>query len=225
MRVNDRLVWIDCEMTGLDIEHDALIEISCLVTDAELTLLDEGVDVIIKPPAEALATMPEVVRDMHTSSGLLEELPGGVTLAEAQDIVLSYIRGHVAEPKRVPLCGNSIATDRTFIARDMPELDGYLHYRMVDVSSIKELARRWYPRAYFATPAKHGGHRALADIRESVQELRYYREAVFVPQPGPDSATAREIAARFTEPAAANGTAEPGAAAAGQPSAAGGAQT
>ncbi len=225
MRVNDRLVWIDCEMTGLDIEHDALIEISCLVTDAELTLLDEGVDVIIKPPAEALATMPDVVRDMHTTSGLLEELPSGVTLAEAQDIVLSYIREHVAEPKRVPLCGNSIATDRTFIARDMPELDGFLHYRMVDVSSVKELARRWYPRAYFATPAKHGGHRALADIRESVQELRYYREAVFVPQPGPDSATAREIAARFTEPSAANGTAEPGAAAAGQPSTAGGAQT
>src|ERR1700744_5034168 len=208
MRVNDRLVWIDCEMTGLDIEHDALIEISCLVTDAELTLLDEGVDVIIKPPAEALVTMPDVVRDMHTTSGLLEELPGGGTLAEAQDIVLSYIRGHVTEPKRVPLCGNSIATDRTFIARDMPELDGFLHSRMVDVPSIKELPRRWYPRAYFATPAKHGGHRALADIRESVQELRYYREAVFVPQPGPDSATAREIAARFTEPTAANGTAE-----------------
>jgi oligoribonuclease len=229
MRVNDRLVWIDCEMTGLDIEHDALVEISCLVTDAELTLLDEGVDVIIKPPAEALAGMPDVVRDMHTTSGLLDELPSGVTLAEAQDIVLSYIRGHVPEPKRVPLCGNSIATDRTFIARDMPELDGFLHYRMVDVSSIKELARRWYPRAYFATPAKHGGHRALADIRESVQELRYYRAAVFVPQPGPDSATAREIAARFTEPSSANGTAEPGAAngaaAAGQPSTAGGAQT
>ena len=200
MRVNDRLVWIDCEMTGLDIEHDALIEISCLVTDAELTLLDEGVDVIIKPPAEALVTMPDVVRDMHTTSGLLEELPGGVTLAEAQDIVLSYIRGHVTEPKRVPLCGNSIATDRTFIARDMPELDNWLHYRMIDVSSVKELARRWYPRAYFASPDKHGGHRALADIIESVRELRYYREAVFVPQPGPDSATAREIAARYASP-------------------------
>jgi oligoribonuclease len=127
-------------------------------------------------------------------------------VAEAQDIVLGYVRGHVAEPKKVPLCGNSIATDRWFIARDMPELDAYLHYRMVDVSSIKELARRWYPRAYFASPAKHGGHRALADIKESVQELRYYREAVFVPRPGPDSVTAREIAARFTEPGAANGT-------------------
>jgi oligoribonuclease len=203
--VNDRLVWIDCEMTGLDIERDALIEIACLVTDGELTLLDEGVDVIIKPPAEALAGMPEIVREMHTSSGLLAELPSGITLAEAQDIVLGYVRSHVAEPKRVPLCGNSIATDRWFIARDMPELDAYLHYRMVDVSSIKELARRWYPRTYFASPKKDGGHRALADIKESVQELRYYREAVFVPQPGPDSATAREIAARFTEPSTADG--------------------
>jgi len=195
--VNDRLVWIDCEMTGLDIERDALIEIACLVTDAELNVLDEGVDVIIKPPAEAVASMVEVVREMHTTSGLLAELPSGITVAEAQDIVLGYVRGHVAEPKRAPLCGNSIATDRWFIARDMPELDAYLHYRMVDVSSVKELARRWYPRAYFASPIKHGGHRALADIIESVQELRYYREAVFVPQPGPDSATAREIATRF----------------------------
>jgi len=169
------------------------------VTDAELNLLDEGVDVIIKPPAEALASMPEVVHEMHTTSGLLAELPSGITVAEAQDIVLGYVRGHVGEAKKAPLCGNSIATDRWFIARDMPELDTYLHYRMVDVSSIKELARRWFPRSYFASPAKHGGHRALADIRESVQELRYYREAVFVPQPGPDSPTAREIAARVSE--------------------------
>jgi oligoribonuclease len=205
VRVNDRLVWIDCEMTGLEIERDALIEIACLVTDGDLNLLDEGVDVVIKPPAEALADMQEVVREMHTTSGLLAELPSGVTVVEAQDIVLGYVRGHVSEPKKVPLCGNSIATDRWFIARDMPELDAYLHYRMVDVSSIKELARRWYPRAYFASPAKHGGHRALADIKESVQELRYYRETVFVPQPGPDSVTAREIAARFTEPGAADG--------------------
>jgi oligoribonuclease len=204
VRVNDRLVWIDCEMTGLDIERDALVEIACLVTDAQLNLLDEGVDVIIKPPAEALAGMPEIVREMHATSGLLAELPSGITVAEAQDIVLGYVRGHVGEPKRAPLCGNSIATDRWFIARDMPELDGYLHYRMVDVSSIKELARRWYPRTYFASPDKHGGHRALADIKESVQELRYYRDTVFVPQPGPDSATAREIAARYTEPSTAD---------------------
>jgi oligoribonuclease len=195
--MNDRLVWIDCEMTGLDIERDALVEIACVVTDGELNLLDEGVDLIIKPPAESLETMPEVVREMHTTSGLLTELPGGIAVAEAAELVLGYVRGHVPEPKKAPLCGNSIATDRWFIARDMPELDDYLHYRMIDVSSIKELSRRWYPRAYFAAPAKHGGHRALADIRESVRELKYYREAVFVPQPGPDSTTAREIAARF----------------------------
>ena len=200
MKVNARLVWIDCEMTGLDIERDALIEIACLVTDADLNLLDEGVDLVIKPPAEALESMADVVREMHTASGLLAELPGGIAVAEAQELVLGYVRGHVTEAKRVPLCGNSIATDRWFIARDMPELDAYLHYRMVDVSSIKELARRWYPRAYFASPAKRGGHRALADIKESVQELRYYREALFVPQPGPDSATARVIAARHAGP-------------------------
>jgi oligoribonuclease len=195
--MNDRLVWIDCEMTGLDIEHDALVEIACLVTDGKLNLLDAGIDVIIKPPAEALDQMSDVVRTMHTTSGLLTDLTGGVTLAEAAQAVLSYVKQHVAEPRKVPLCGNSIATDRWFIARDMPELDAYLHYRMIDVSSIKELARRWYPRAYFASPSKHGGHRARADITESVQELRYYREAVFVPQPGPDSSTARQIAARY----------------------------
>ena len=195
--MNDRLVWIDCEMTGLDHEHDALIEIACLVTDGELNIADDGVDVIIKPPPEAVDQMSDVVREMHTTSGLLAGLGQGVTLDEAQDIVLSYIQQHVSEPRRVPLCGNSIATDRSFIARDMPQLDAYLHYRMVDVSSIKELARRWYPRVYFASPAKRGGHRALADIRESVQELRYYRETIFVPEPGPDTATAREIAARL----------------------------
>jgi len=195
--MNDRLVWIDCEMTGLDIETDALIEVACLVTDPELRLLDDGIDLIIKPPAEALDQMKDVVRTMHTKSGLLADLSGGASLAEASEAVLNYVKQHVAEPRKVPLCGNSIATDRWFLARDMPELDAYLHYRMIDVSSIKELARRWYPRAYFASPAKHGGHRALADITESVQELRYYREAVFVPQPGPDSPTAREIAARY----------------------------
>ena len=195
--MNDRLVWIDCEMTGLDIEADALIEVACVVTDAELRLLDDGIDLIIKPPAEALDQMVDVVRTMHTTSGLLADLSGGVSLAEASEAVLNYVKQYVAEPRKVPLCGNSIATDRWFIARDMPELDAYLHYRMIDVSSIKELARRWYPRAYFASPAKHGGHRALADITESVQELRYYREAVFVAQPGPDSPTARDIAARY----------------------------
>ncbi len=196
--MTDRLVWIDCEMTGLDLARDALIEIACLITDGDLVVLDEGIDLVIKPPAEALDHMPEVVREMHTASGLLGELPSGVTLAEAQDQILGYVRRYVAEPKKAPLCGNSIATDRSFIARDMPMLDAYLHYRMVDVSSIKELARRWYPRAYFASPPKHGGHRALADIKESIQELRYYREAVFVPPPGPDSVRARQLAARYT---------------------------
>ena len=204
--MTDRLVWIDCEMTGLDLSRDALVEIACIVTDGELVAMDEGIDVLIKPPPEALEGMADVVRTMHTSSGLLAELDQGLTIAEAEDLVLSYIRQHVPESRKVPLCGNSISTDRTFLARDMPELDSFLHYRMVDVSSIKELARRWYPRAYYASPAKHGGHRALADIKESVQELRYYREAVFVPRPGPDSATAREIAARFTEPTVADGT-------------------
>lgn len=194
--MTDPLVWIDCEMTGLDLTRDALVEIACLVTDGDLNILDDGINLVIKPPAEALETMPEFVREMHTRSGLLTQLDGGITLAEAQEQVLSYIRGHVPDSRKVPLCGNSISTDRTFLARDMPELDSFLHYRMVDVSSIKELARRWFPRAYFASPEKHGGHRALADIRESVQELRYYREAVFVPLPGPDTATAREIASR-----------------------------
>ena len=175
-------------------------------------MLDDGIDLVIKPPAEALDQMPDVVREMHTKSGLLAELGGGITLAEAQEQVLAYVRGHVPESKKVPLCGNSIATDRSFLARDMPELDAFLHYRMVDVSSIKELARRWYPRAYFASPEKHGGHRALADIRESIQELGYYREAVFVRPPGPDSATARQIAARHGGQSArrSSGAARPG---------------
>jgi oligoribonuclease len=210
--MTERLVWIDCEMTGLDLARDALVEIACIVTDGELNLLDDGVDLVVKPPAEALDQMPDVVREMHTASGLLTELAAGVTLAEAQDQVVAYVRAHVPEPRKVPLCGNSIATDRVFIARDMPVLDAFLHYRMVDVSSIKELARRWYPRAYFAAPQKHGGHRALADIRESIQELRYYREAVFVPPPGPDTATAREIAARHGgQPVTPAGATRPGA--------------
>jgi oligoribonuclease len=186
-------------MTGLDLANDALVEIACVVTDGELNELDEGIDLVIKPPAEALDHMPDVVREMHTASGLLTELAGGMTLGEAQDQLLGYVRGHVREPRKAPLCGNSIATDRAFLARDLPRLDEYLHYRMIDVSSVKELARRWYPRVYFASPAKIGGHRALADIRESITELRYYRDAVFVPMPGPDTATAREIAARFSQ--------------------------
>jgi oligoribonuclease len=197
--MNDRLVWIDCEMTGLDLGRDALIEIAALVTDGELNIIDEGIDLVIKPPEEAVRQMSKVVRDMHTTSGLLKELPEGITLAEAETQVLDYVRTHVPGAKKAPLCGNSIATDRSFLARDMPALDAHLHYRMVDVSSIKELSRRWYPRAYFASPAKKGGHRALADITESITELRYYRAAVFVPHPGPDTETARAIAADISD--------------------------
>lgn len=194
--MSDRLVWIDCEMTGLDLGADALIEVAALVTDFELNVLGEGVDVIIKPSQEALDQMVEFVHDMHEKSGLLEELDGGTTLADAEEQVLAYIREHCPDGSRPPLAGNTVATDRSFLARDMPDLETFLHYRIVDVSSIKELSRRWFPRAYFAAPTKRGNHRALADIQESIEELRYYREAVFVPQPGPDSASAREIAAR-----------------------------
>jgi len=194
--VNDRIVWIDCEMTGLSLERDALIEVAALVTDFELNQLGDGVDLVVKPPAEALEQMDDFVRGMHTTSGLLDELEHGVTLEEAQAQVLAYVREWVPESRKAPLGGNTVGTDRNFLARDMPELESHLHYRIIDVSSVKELARRWYPRAYFNAPAKSGGHRALADIRESIAELRYYREAVFVPRPGPDSAAAKEMAAR-----------------------------
>ena len=194
--MNDRLVWIDCEMTGLDLGADALIEVAALVTDFDLNVLGEGVDVIIKPSQESLDQMVEFVRSMHEKSGLLDELASGTTLAEAEEQVLAYIKEHCPDGSRPPLAGNTVATDRAFLARDMPALESFLHYRIVDVSSIKELSRRWYPRAYFAAPTKRGNHRALADIQESIEELRYYREAVFVPQPGPDSGQAREIAAR-----------------------------
>jgi oligoribonuclease len=195
--VSDRLVWIDCEMTGLDLEHDALIEVAALVTDFELNVLGEGVDLVIKPPPAALEQMNEVVRTMHTESGLLDVLDQGCTLEEAEARVLDYVREHIDNSARPPLAGNTVATDRAFLARDMPKIDAFLHYRIVDVSSIKELVRRWYPRVYFAAPAKLGNHRALADIRESIEELRYYRAAVFVPPPGPGSEEARALAAEY----------------------------
>jgi oligoribonuclease len=199
--VTERLVWVDCEMTGLELGHDALIEVAALVTDSELNILGEGVDVVIHAEDALLDGMLDVVRDMHAKSGLTEEVrASAVTLAEAEDRVLDYITAHVPDPKSAPLCGNSIATDRGFLARDMPRLDGYLHYRMVDVSSIKELCRRWYPRVYFGQPAKGLAHRALADIQESIRELQYYRRAIFVPQPGPDVEQARAIAASLTNP-------------------------
>lgn len=184
-------------MTGLELGADALIEVAALVTDSQLNVLGDGIDVVIKPPAEAVEQMNDLVRGMHTSSGLLAELDGGMPMAEAEAMVLAYVRQWVPDARKAPLGGNTVATDRGFLARDMPELETHLHYRMVDVSSIKELARRWYPRVYFAAPAKHGGHRALADIRESIEELKYYREALFVPLPGPDTETSRAIAAKY----------------------------
>ncbi|MER2093259.1 oligoribonuclease [Saccharopolyspora rectivirgula] len=196
--MNDRLVWIDCEMTGLDLRKDALIEIAALVTDADLNILGDGVDIVIHADDDVLAGMDDVVRQMHERSGLTEEVRRStVTLAEAEQQVLNYVRQYVPESRSAPLAGNSIATDRGFIARDMPQLDGHLHYRMVDVSSIKELCRRWYPRIYYAQPQKGLAHRALADIKESIRELAYYRRTAFVPQPGPTSEQAQAVAAEL----------------------------
>lgn len=195
MAETTELVWIDCEMTGLDLVNDALIEIAVVVTDGELNTLDDGLDVIIHASDEALDGMIPLVREMHESSGLTEAVRAStVTLAEAERQVLDYVRSHVRESRTAPLCGNSIATDRGFLARDMPELTDYLHYRMIDVSSIKELAKRWYPRVYQSQPRKALGHRALADILESIDELRFYRSTLFVPQPGPTLDEARAAA-------------------------------
>lgn len=192
------MVWVDCEMTGLDLEKDALIEVAALVTDADLNVLGTGVDVVIHADESALENMPEVVRQMHEKSGLTEAVRRStVTLEQAQEMLMAYITEWVPEPRTAPLCGNSIATDRGFLARDMPILDAYLHYRMIDVSSVKELCRRWYPRVYFGQPQKGLAHRALADIRESIRELEYYRRTIFVPQPGPDVEQAKEIAAQL----------------------------
>lgn len=197
-------------MTGLSLEADALIEVAVLVTDPELNILGEGVDVVIKPEAQALEQMNDFVRQMHTSSGLLEELDAGLDLDTATEQVLEYIRAWVPDPGKAPLAGNTIGTDRNFLARDMPGVIDHLHYRVIDVSTIKELARRWYPRAYFQSPAKTGNHRALGDIRDSINELRYYRQAVMVPAPGPDSKTAKAITASLAagDAAAATSTAD-----------------
>ena len=191
-------MWIDCEMTGLDLGKDALIEVAALVTGPDLDVLGEGIDLVIHADDAALDAMPEVVREMHAKSGLTDEVRRStVTMAEAEAAVLAYIKEFVPNPRSAPLCGNSIATDRGFLARDMPTLDDFLHYRMIDVSSIKELARRWYPRVYYGQPQKGLAHRALADIRESIRELEYYRRTVFVPPPGPDVDAAPAIAAEL----------------------------
>lgn len=188
------LVWIDCEMTGLDLTRDALIEVACIVTDAELNPLGEGLSVVIKPPAEAIEGMSDFVRTMHTTSGLLPELDGGMDMAQAQRILVDHVK-KLTGGARSPLAGNTVGMDKAFLERDMPELMDMLHYRVVDVSSIKELVRRWYPRVFFNAPAKTGGHRALGDIEDSIQELRYYRETVFSPLPGPASEAAKAAAA------------------------------
>jgi len=193
--VTDPIVWVDCEMTGLDLAADALIEIAVVVTDSELGRLGEGIDIIVKPPPAALTQMTDLVRRMHTNSGLLDEVDHGVDLAEAQSQVMDHVRAHVPYAGKAPLAGNSVSTDRGFIDRDLPQLGRYLHYRTIDVSSIKELARRWYPRIYFSAPAKQGGHRALSDIYDSIDELRYYRAALFAKNPGNDKDAAKAIAA------------------------------
>ncbi len=190
---NDRLVWIDLEMTGLDPTTDEIVEIACIVTEADLTELDSGISLVVKPSDAPLAAMDEVVVRMHTESGLIDEIPDGIALADAEAQVLEYVRGHIPEARRAPLAGSSIYVDRGFLGRYMPDLDAHMHYRLVDVSSVKELVRRWFPRVYFATPEKNGNHRALGDIRESIAEMRYYRDAVFVPLPGPDSPTAQAL--------------------------------
>lgn len=199
--MRDELVWIDCEMTGLDLKSDRLIEIAALVTDSDLNVLGEGVDVVIHTDDAALDGMADVVMKMHTRSGLIDEVrTSTVTLEEAEQMVLDYIRSHVGQAKTAPLAGNSIATDRGFIARDMPRLDDFLHYRMIDVSSIKELCRRWYPRIYFGQPDKGLAHRALADIHESIRELKYYRGTAFVPAPGPSTSEIAAVAGELGPP-------------------------
>ncbi|WP_407919314.1 oligoribonuclease [Devriesea agamarum] len=203
---HDRIVWVDCEMTGLDKANDALIEVAVLVTDADLNILGDGVDVVITPPPGALERMGDFVRRMHTESGLIHELADGISLAEAEKACLDYVRQHCPEPGKAPLAGNSVGTDRTFLARDLPVFEEHLSYRTIDVSSLKELAKRWFPRIYVGSPAKHGGHRALADIRESIQELAFYREVMFVPTPGPTSEAIRDIAKTYELPADHSGT-------------------
>lgn len=190
-RPQERLVWIDCEMTGLHPEVDVLVEIAVVVTEADLTPIDEGIDLVISATPEQLAGMDPFVVNMHTESGLLPLIAGGLDLHTAEQLVLAYVKQHVPEARKAPLAGSSVHVDRAYLAKYMPELDAHLHYRIVDVSTIKELTRRWYPRVYFNSPKKLGGHRALADILDSIRELRYYRSTVFAAQPGPDTATAK----------------------------------
>ena len=192
--MSDYIVWVDCEMTGLDVSVDEICEIAVVVTDQELNEAHAGLQIVVKPSRKALKNMGEFVTNMHTESGLIEEIPNGVSISQAEDEVLEYIRQWIPDERTAPLAGNSIGTDRMFLNRQMPKLDSFLHYRNIDVSSIKELTRRWYPRVYFQMPKKTGNHRALADIKESIRELRYYRQTVLVESPGPDSDQAKAVA-------------------------------
>ncbi|MFZ3022286.1 MAG: oligoribonuclease, partial [Candidatus Nanopelagicaceae bacterium] len=194
---NPPLIWIDCEMTGLSLGIDVLLEIAVLVTDADLNIIGEGVDVVIKAEGAQLAGMNDFVTQMHTTSGLIEEIPRGIDISTAEELILTYLQESGAQPGKSPLAGNSVSVDRSFITRDMPRLNEFLHYRTVDVSSIKELARRWHPRVYFNSPVKSGNHRALGDIKDSISELKYYRETIFVPSPGPETKTLRDVAQKY----------------------------
>ena len=194
---NPHLVWVDCEMTGLDTVNDVLVEIAVLVTDSQLNITGDGVDVVIKATPEQIAGMNDFVTQMHTDSGLLPEIPNGISVSEAEELILKYLDSAGVVAGKSPLAGNSVYVDRIFISRDMPNLSEYLHYRTVDVSSIKELARRWYPKVYFNAPAKTGNHRALGDIKDSIAELAFYQKTIFVNQPGPESADIKQIAAKF----------------------------
>ena len=185
-------------MTGLDVENDCLVEVAVVVTNDQLEVLDAGLEVVIKPRPDSLANMNDFVRQMHTDSGLINEFENGLELSDAETVILDYIKQFVPDAKDAPLAGNTIGTDRMFLNRYMPNLDQHLHYRNIDVSSIKELSRRWFPRVYFQMPKKSGNHRALADIMESIVELRYYREVVFVPSPGPSSDEAAAAATRVS---------------------------
>ena len=196
--MSDYIVWVDCEMTGLDVAIDEICEIAVIVTDQELNEVDPGLQIVVKPSRKALKNMGEFVTNMHTESGLIEEIPNGVSISKAETQVLEYIKQWIPEERSAPLAGNSIGTDRMFLNRQMPILDSFLHYRNIDVSSIKELTRRWYPRVYFQMPKKTGNHRALADIKESIRELRYYRQTVLVAAPGPDSDQAKAVASSLS---------------------------
>lgn len=209
MATADRLVWIDLEMTGLDPSFDEIVEIACIVTEADLTEIDAGISLVVKPSDEPLAAMDPFVVNMHTESGLITEIPHGISLDEAEERVLQYVKMHVSEPRKAPLAGSSVYVDRGFLSRYMPALDQHMHYRLLDVSSIKEIVRRWYPRVYFAAPEKNGNHRALGDVRESIAELRYYRDAAFVAHPGPDSATAKALGVAHVVDHGARSTVEP----------------